>query len=57
MVEFSLLQEFDDIFFGEMSETDLDVALVLVGVKAKGEACEAFVLGGEISVVPEGRDF
>ena len=40
-----------------MSEADLDVALVLVEVKAKGEACEAFVLGSEISVVPDSGNF
>jgi hypothetical protein len=57
VVELSLLEEFDDFFFGEVGEADLDVAFVLVEVKAEGEASVAFVLGGKITVSPEGRDF
>lgn len=56
-MEFSLLQEFDDFFFGEMSEADLYVAFVMVEVKTEGEANATFVLGGKISVSPVGGNF
>jgi hypothetical protein len=56
VVEFSFFEEFDDFVFCEMSEADLDAAFVLVETKAECEAREAFVLGGEVSVSPDGWD-
>jgi len=56
-MEFSFLEEFYDFFFSEMREADLDIAIILVRVKVEGEACEAFVLGSEISVSPESGNF